>query len=320
MSDQAQPSASTSRLDHPDTSEVARTKNPPALDQSYRLLNTDQVVIKPLNVSTKKSQETKSNATQHNADTHKISDVALASDSNSQRHYQKYNFEKEDKASRSCTHADLGNIAMSIVSSSPGSVSTRLEKTPQSPHVHSSHQRSIEVLASTAVSQSQTHIQAEDCAPSQQASLSQSTPLLPSEQSEDDNDFMNVDESFNPSRSTKVKKQKQKAGSHVCKLCDITFTRHFDLLRHNQKHQTETEEDMATRTCPKCDRILSRVDATKRHVDTIPESCNYLRRKQGLKPLPVMPAEHYDACREKYYKLAQERKKPKGRKKANPAA
>jgi hypothetical protein len=39
-----------------------------------------------------------------------------------------------------------------------------------------------------------------------------------------------------------------------------------------------------------------------------------------MNPLPAMPAEHYDACREQYHKLAQERKKPKGRKKINPAA
>jgi uncharacterized Zn-finger protein len=173
---------------------------------------------------------------------------------------------------------------------------------------------------------SQVHTQAQINTAGQQAFISQGTaapPLSPQKQSGDDDDTMNVEESSNPSPATEIKKPKKKSsqqGSHMCKICNRTFTRHFDLRRHNQKHQVETEEDMAPKTCPNCNRILSRVDATKRHVDTLPESCNYLRRQQGLRPLAAMPEEHYAACRAQYYKLAEERKKPKGRKKANRAA
>ena len=245
------------------------------------------------------------------------SDMTFACDS-LQLHDQKHKVEIQDNLPKSCTNVKVATIAMSVdgISSSPQRLSIRHEKTPQPPHQQPESERTLVLKLS-----SQAHIHAQGITADQQASPSQSTALLPRDQSEDDNDATMKD--GGSSRPNKVKKPKQKSnqqGSHICKLCDITFTRHFDLLRHNQKHQVEPEEDMSRRTCTNCNRVLSRVDATKRHVDTLPESCNYLRRQQGLRPLPAMPPEHYDACREQYHKLAQERKKPKGRKKANPAA
>jgi len=231
--------------------------------------------------------------------------MILACDSDLQQHNQKHKTESQDKLPTSCTASP---IPMSTdIPSSSRSLSIQRKKSPQPHRQFDQVPTSIHKL--------------EPSIAFQQASLSQSAaapPLLPRE-SEGDHGTMEDDESCRP---TKVKKSKQKSnqqGSHICKLCDITFTRHFDLQRHNQKHQVEPEEDMSRRTCTNCDRVLSRVDATKRHVDTLPESCNYLRRKQGLESLPTMPDDHYDACRVQYYKLAQERKKPKGRKKANAA-
>jgi len=143
------------------------------------------------------------------------------------------------------------------------------------------------------------------------------------EQPEDDDDPTDsFHETLNGSNVNALAKPKAKQkfgeqGSHICKICDKTFTRNFDLQRHNQRHnKEETNEDKARRTCTNCDRLLSRVDATKRHVDTLPDSCNHIRKKEGKMMLPPMPQSHYDICKAKYYKLAQETKKPKGRKKA----
>ena len=142
------------------------------------------------------------------------------------------------------------------------------------------------------------------------------------EQPEDDDDPTDsFHETLNVSYVNVLAKPKAKQklgeqGSHVCKICNITFTRNFDLQRHNQRHKEETDEDKARRTCTNCNRLLSRVDATKRHVDTLPDSCNHIRKKEGKMMLPPMPQSHYDTCKAMYYKLAQETKKPKGRKKA----
>ncbi len=142
----------------------------------------------------------------------------------------------------------------------------------------------------------------------------------------EENDSMDLfhDNSSPKSSSTvaKVRTVKHKSsqqGLHLCKLCNKSFTRNFDLQRHNQKHKVEPLEDKARRTCPNCNRLLSRVDAAKRHVDTLPDSCNNNRKKEGMPLLDPMPQSHYDACKARYYKLAEETKKPKGRKKANPA-
>jgi len=142
------------------------------------------------------------------------------------------------------------------------------------------------------------------------------------EQSEEDDDLTDsFHETLNPSSINAPAKPKAKQkfgeqGPHICKICNISFTRNFDLQRHNQRHKEETDEDKARRTCTNCNRLLSRVDATKRHVDTLPDSCNHIRRKEGKMMLPPMPQSYYDTCKAKYYKLAQETKKPKGRKKA----
>lgn len=152
--------------------------------------------------------------------------------------------------------------------------------------------------------------------------------FLDIDQSEgEENDSMDLfhDSSSPKSSSTvpKIRTIKHKSSQqrlHLCTLCNKSFTRNFDLQRHNQKHKAEPLlEDKARRTCPNCNRLLSRVDAAKRHVDTLPDSCNNNRKKEGMPLLDPMPQSHYDACKARYYKLAEETKKPKGRKKANPA-
>lgn len=131
-------------------------------------------------------------------------------------------------------------------------------------------------------------------------------------------DGSSLTSSSNVAKGRTVKHKSSQPGLHLCNICNKSFTRNFDLQRHNQKHNVESQEDKARRTCPNCNRVLSRVDAAKRHVDTLPDSCNNNRKKDGLPLLDPMPQSHYDACKARYYKLAAETKKPKGRKKAKP--
>jgi hypothetical protein len=185
--------------------------------------------------TTNKIKETKQAPTQLSSHPCEQCHMTFARDSDLQRHTQKHNVEVHDKLPRSCTNIKASTIAMlEDIPSSPRSHPTQREKPPQFPHQRPNQvSASTHKLEPTIVLQpsSQIHLPA-------QASLSQSTTTP--------EDYpMKDDES---SHANKVKKQKQKSnqqGSHRCEPCDITFTRHFDLLRHNQKHQAETEEDMA---------------------------------------------------------------------------
>lgn len=247
-------------------------------------------------------------------------------------HVQKQEVEiRDEDARRRLNPKASTTVSVKEAPASPRMVSTPPKKTPQLMPTASLCQLFNGVRPSTHKSdpglmpqtpQSRIHVQDQEGASSPKTP--NAPPVVLSGQSVNDRD---MDESFTPNRPcpVKVKKPKQKSsspGSHMCGPCNITFTRHFDLKRHNNHLHLEVEsaEDKARRTCTNCNRVLSRVDATKRHVKAMPESCNYLRKQQGDKPLPVMPVEHYDACQALYFKLAEARKKPKGRKKAKPAA
>jgi len=120
------------------------------------------------------------------------------------------------------------------------------------------------------------------------------------------------------SSNTKRQSQTVKTGLPTCLKCSQSFTRNFDLQRHiKQKHKQGKEEDPA-KTCTHCEVVLSRPDAAMRHVKAIPESCNHVRRKEGRPELPAQPAAFYEECKVRFEKLAEQYKKPKGRKKANP--
>ncbi|KAJ3514589.1 hypothetical protein NLJ89_g2289 [Agrocybe chaxingu] len=96
-------------------------------------------------------------------------------------------------------------------------------------------------------------------------------------------------------RGRKSSKKDSKPGKHVCTICDTSYSRNFDLLRHQKsKHAVFTLEQRELLSCPNCGVFSSRLDAMWTHCRRIPSSCDLVRRNNRQSLLPKRSKEEYE--------------------------
>lgn len=70
------------------------------------------------------------------------------------------------------------------------------------------------------------------------------------------------------------KTTKRTPGEFSCGFCEKTFTRNFDMLRHQKTiHQNPQPVVVGAQTCPDCNNYFNRKDAYARHLEKRPGSC-----------------------------------------------